>query len=158
VLVFVLGVGYDVMAVVYYLGMVMKRINSGFTLVELMVVVAIIGILASIALPSYTAYVARSKVAEATSNLSNLRVALEQYYQDNRTYVGGVVLPPAGTDKNFTYTSVVAATTYTLTATGKAAQNMSGYVYTINESNAKTSTVGGVAGNTCWLASSSMTC
>jgi type IV pilus assembly protein PilE len=138
--------------------MMMKRINSGFTLIELMVVVAIIGILASIALPSYTAYVTRSKVTEATNNLSNIRVGLEQWYQDNRTYVGGTTNPPAGSNKYFTYTSAVTATTYLITATGVGAEGMSGYSYTIDENNAKTSAVPGATGTTCWLVSSGVTC
>jgi type IV pilus assembly protein PilE len=137
----------------------MKRINGGFTLIELMVVVAIVGILASIALPSYTAYVTRSKVTEATNNLSNLRVGLEQYYQDNRTYVGGVVTP-TGSAKYFTYAVTVplSATAYQITATGVAAEGMTGYSYTIDQNNTKTSTVTGAAGATCWLVSSSVTC
>jgi type IV pilus assembly protein PilE len=60
--------------------------QSGFTLIEVMITVAIIAILAGIAIPSYTSYIARSKIQEATSNLLAMRVKMEQWFQDNRAY------------------------------------------------------------------------
>src|SRR4030095_7908104 len=63
--------------------------GAGFTLIEVMIVVAIVAVLAAIALPNYSDYVKRSKIVEATSALSDLRVRYEQFYLDNRTYVGG---------------------------------------------------------------------
>jgi type IV pilus assembly protein PilE len=132
--------------------------QKGFTLIELMITVAIIGILAAVALPSYTAYVLRGKAAEAPSNLANLRVQMEQYYQDNRTYVGGNCTPTAGTVKYFTYACPVqTATTYTLAATGKSAEGMSGFAFSIDQDNAKTSTFDGATG-ACWLTSKGGTC
>ena len=62
--------------------------QSGFTLIELMIVVAIVGILATIAYPSYTDYVIRGRIPDATSGLAAKRVQMEQFFQDNRTYVG----------------------------------------------------------------------
>ena len=61
----------------------------GFTLIEVMVVVAIVGILAAIALPSYADYVRRSKIIEATAGCPTMRTRMEQYFLDNRTYVDG---------------------------------------------------------------------
>ena len=134
------------------------KTQKGFTLVELMIVVAIIGILASIAVPAYGNYVRRGKIAEATTNLSSLRVNMEQYYQDNRTYLNGaacgVAMPTAPAVQYFTITCVApTANTFTITATGTAAGGMASFAYTINEQNAKTSTITapGWTGNAaCW--------
>jgi len=67
----------------------MKSNHSGFTLIELMVVVAIVAILAAVALPAYNDYVTRSKLTDAVTGLSDFRVRMEQFYQDNRRYDGG---------------------------------------------------------------------
>ncbi len=102
--------------------------NRGFTLIELMIVVAVIAILSAIAIPAYTGYVTRSKLTEAFSNLSSMSVAMQQYYQDNRTYadVTSASSPdpwPCATanlptGKYFSFTCVnQTATTFTLTAT-----------------------------------------
>ena len=66
----------------------------GFTLLEMMIVVAIVGILAAIAIPNYSDYVKRGKIIEATQRLSEARTKLEQWFLDNRTYVGGCAEPP----------------------------------------------------------------
>lgn len=134
----------------------MKR-QSGFSLIELMVAVVIAAILATVAVPAYTNYVKRGKISEATSTLAGLRVVMEQYFQDNRTYLNGVAcgaaMPGAPQVQHFTFSCVGTATTYTLTATG--INDMTGFSYTLDETNAKTSTVtdvSGWAGNgACWV-------
>ncbi|MBN1850508.1 MAG: prepilin-type N-terminal cleavage/methylation domain-containing protein [Deltaproteobacteria bacterium] len=63
-----------------------KRNEKGFTLIELMIVIAIIGILAAIAIPQFTAYRARSYNAAANADLRNAITAQEGYYVDNDTY------------------------------------------------------------------------
>ncbi|MEQ1487675.1 MAG: type IV pilin protein [Methylotenera sp.] len=131
--------------------------QKGFTLIEIMVVVAIVGILASIAMPSYTDYVKKGKAAEAPANLADLRVKMEQYYQDNRTYVGGTCAPASGA-KYFTYSCTTqTATAYTLHAAGKAAENMDAFDYTVDQDNAKTSTYDTTTDD-CWLTSKAGTC
>lgn len=71
------------------------RRPAGFTLIELMITVAIVAILAAIAYPSYRNYVLRGQLVDATNNLSALRANMERYYQDNRTYAAtGTFYPP----------------------------------------------------------------
>ena len=66
----------------------MAKINSGFTLLELMIVVIIIGILVTIALPMYTKAVERGRMAEAYANLGGIRNSEIRYYQQYATYTG----------------------------------------------------------------------
>lgn len=149
----------------------MRRI-SGFTLIELMIAILVMGVLTAIALPSYRDYVTRGKITEATSNLADMRVKLEQFFQDNRTYVGacvdGTPAPlPAGM-KYFTFTCpTLTATTFTVTATGIAAKGMDGFVYTVDQANVQATTItGGSAAATagwtgdaaCWVIRKGASC
>ena len=128
----------------------------GFTLLELMITVVIVAILAGIAVPAYSDYVLRGKFAEATGNLADLRVKMEQYYADNRRYstdaAGGVCGIPGVPDGNtptasdaryFTYTCQSTAPNglgdqqFVLTATGVAAEGLGGISFTVNHANAK---------------------
>lgn len=139
-------------------GILMKQGQQGFTLIELMIVVAIIGILASIAVPNYTEYVRSGKAIEATAALADQRVKMEQYFQDNRTYVGGPCTPTADSVRYFTFSCAANASTYTITATGSASGGMTGYAYTVNHNNIKTSSLpDGTTGN-CWLTKKGSTC
>lgn len=136
------------------------RRRAGFTLIELLVVIAIISILAAVALPSYADYIRRGKIAEAMAGLSSMRVKLEQYYQDNRTYdgacAGGLTLLPAGDAAKYFnfYCTDLAANTYTVHADGRDA--LSGFNYTIDATGTKSSTIpteSGWAGSgaACWV-------
>ena len=64
----------------------MKKIQQGFTLIELMIVVAIIGILAAVAIPSYQDYTARAQVTEAVSLTAAFKTPLAEYYADKGTW------------------------------------------------------------------------
>jgi type IV pilus assembly protein PilE len=145
---------------------------AGFTLIELMIVVAIIAILAAIAVPIYSSYITRSKLTEAQNNLSALRVSMEQYFQDNRQYTstGGTgsttgcgVAMPTGSGSNggnsiakyFTYSCSATATTYTITATGNAGTPTANFAFTIDEKNTRATTkaIGWYSGtmSNCWV-------
>jgi type IV pilus assembly protein PilE len=144
------------------------RRTRGFTLVEVLITVATVSILASVALPAYTDYVTRSKLTEATSSLSDMRVRLEQYYQDTRTYPTSCIAPAAGPPpagkvylpsgaKYFTVTCALTATTYTVTAAGNPGQGVDAFAYTIDQANNRktTSLPSGWSGvgptSTCWI-------
>lgn len=147
----------------------MKR-NKGFSLIELMVVVAIIGILSAIAVPMYGDYVMRGKLTEAFSTLADMRVRMEQYYQDNRNYGStatacGLAMPTAPNVKYFTYTcnwgGGGTSQSYTITATGVASQGAGSFVYTVNESNAKATTgapAGWATNAACWASKKDGSC
>ena len=66
-----------------------RRLIAGFTLLEVMITVVIVGILASIALPSYNYFITRSRITEATNTLSNMRTQMEKWFMDHRTYDDG---------------------------------------------------------------------
>ncbi len=134
----------------------------GFSLIELLVVVAIVGILAAVAFPAYREHVLRGKLQMATSALADMRIKLEQFYQDNRTYVGacagGTVAPLPGGDpaRYFDFDCpTLTASAFTARARGRAAEGMNGFEYTIDQANAK-STVAVPAGwsgtgAACWV-------
>lgn len=143
-----------------------RAASSGFTLIELMVAVAIVAILAAVAMPAYRDHVMRGRISQATSNLAGMRVKLEQFYQDNRTYegacaAGALAEPPPADD--FTYScEELSATTYTAKATGVAGGQMADFAYTIDQANAMktTSLPGGwgVVPATCWIIKKGGTC
>lgn len=125
--------------------------SKGFTLIELMITVAIVAILAAIAYPNYRNYVLRGQIIDATNGLSALQANMERYYQDNRRYdsVGIFVSPclptPPATSiviGSFTLTcsaiGAAPAQTYTLQAVGSG--NTIGFVYTVDNLNNKSTT------------------
>jgi len=134
---------------------------TGFTMIEVMIVVAIVAVLAAIALPNYADYIKRGKITEATTALSDARTRFEQSYLDNRTYADvsgscGRIQTAAGSAlKTFTLDccgTAPTATTYTCTATGIATEGMANFVYSIDQANVHrtVSTDWGPAPGTCW--------
>ncbi len=115
------------------------KYEKGFTLIELMIVVTIVAIIAAVAIPAYGDYVIRGKLVDATTQLSDGRVKMEQFFQDNRAYDSAGSPCPAST-KYFTITCVPAASTYTLTAASNANTGLGAagdYTYSIDETNTK---------------------
>jgi type IV pilus assembly protein PilE len=118
---------------------------EGFTLIELMVTVAIVAILAAIAYPSYRNYVLRGQVVSATNGLSEVSANMERYFQDNRKYTAvGAFTPPCATSVNYgsfavSCPTVLTDTTFTLTAVGSGSTN--GFTYTLDQAGTQTSTV-----------------
>jgi type IV pilus assembly protein PilE len=138
-----------------------RRLQRGFTLIELMIAVAIVAILLALALPSYRDYVLRGQLTDARNLLSTTAAQLEQFYQDNRHYGStatacGVALP---TSTRFTFSCNWGASgtnnqTFTLTATGTG--STTGFTFTISQDRiARTSNVPSAAWGTvprdCWI-------
>ena len=143
--------------------MIVKK-EKGFTLIELMIVVAIVGILAAVALPAYQNYVIRTKRADATGALMAATNAMERHRANNFSYAGASAggtfsasVPSDGTmAAYYTLTLVVTGTTYTITATATGSQlNATGQadILTINQQGTKTWTAGSTA-KSCWPGSS----
>lgn len=105
----------------------MKK-NQGFTLIELMITVAVVGILAAIAYPSYQSYLRRGHRADAQAYMMDLAQRQQQYLTDNRAYapdVNSLSAPvPANVAGFYTVQIVTGATppTFTITATAKGSQ------------------------------------
>lgn len=145
------------------------RRQSGFTIMELMIAVAIMGVLFGIALPSYKDYVRRGALPEGVSALSDYKIKMEQYYQDNRNYGSGAAgeacanaspapdwstFAPSG-KKNFSYSCVLSGTSgqgYAITATGTTGTPAAGHVYIQTHRGQQTTQFKGTTvAKDCWL-------
>lgn len=119
------------------------KYSLGFTLVELMIAVAIIGILASIAIPSYVEYVKKGRRASAQSHLMEIAQREQQYLLDARTYASSLttlgVTTPADVANYYTIQVDVADTppSFTITATAQGTQTSDGNL-TLDSTGVKT--------------------
>jgi type IV pilus assembly protein PilE len=139
--------------------------SRGFTLIEVMITVAIVGILAAVAFPQYSSYVRRGQQPEAFNALSDYRTKMEQYYQDNRNY-GSSACADASTagawnsfasNKYFSFSCSLSNSGqgYSITATGISG-SVSGDKYAINQNGDRSTSVfkGASVTAACWLTSS----
>jgi type IV pilus assembly protein PilE len=134
---------------------------QGFTLIEILLVIGIIGILASIAIPAYNNYVIRGKLVDASTQLASARVNMEQFFQDYRAYdnSNGGTSPctTLAATKYFSFTcNPLTPTSYTVIASSNANQglgNAGSYQYTIDNNNNKTTQffAGQTLGAQCWI-------
>jgi type IV pilus assembly protein PilE len=119
------------------------RSSTGFTLIELMLALAVVAIVAGIAVPQYGDYMLRARLTAAAGTLKDLRARMEQRYADNRTYAAGAAcaIPAFVDDDNafgFACTTSDAGQRFTWTATGTG--RSAGFVYVIDESGVETTT------------------
>ena len=139
----------------------MKRGAAGFTLTEVLITVAIVGILTAVALPNYRDYVTRGRLTEAFTALSAAQTSAEQYWSNTRSFASfdaASTFPPAG--NHFTYAlSGASASAYIITATGTGP--VANFVYTINQSGVHATTgvpTGWTTNSACWVDRKNGTC
>jgi type IV pilus assembly protein PilE len=133
----------------------MKRIQQGFTLIEIMISVAIVGILLAVGVPAYSDYVTRGRLTEAFTGLGGAQPAAEQFWSNTRSYIGfdgpGTNFPTA--TNNFTFAlSNASASSYTVTATG--INKMNGFRYSIDQNGTRVTLAtptGWGTSATCWV-------
>ncbi|MCW5660746.1 MAG: prepilin-type N-terminal cleavage/methylation domain-containing protein [Burkholderiaceae bacterium] len=132
--------------------------SAGFTLIEVMITVAIVAILSMVALPSYRDYVRRTEATDATATLATGRARMEQYFQDNRNYgptAGTACGPSVPTSKYFTYSCATSnsGANFTLTATGTPG-GAGTHTYTVTDNGTRSTTFfkgAAQSGKACWL-------
>jgi len=126
----------------------LRKKDKGFTLIELMIVVAIIGILAAIAIPNFLRYQAKTKQSEAKTNLGAIFTSQVTYFGEEDTYAGiaSIGWAPEGSTR-YAYTTLSADTdTFSAQATGNVDTDSSFDVWQMNETRQLTNTSNDVTG------------
>ncbi len=121
--------------------------HTGYTLIEVMITLAILAILTAIAVPAYQGYISESRMTEARNNVAALKLAEEEYYLENNAYFAGAdtatlqtssggLWKATGDDKgnvNFDYAVTLSGGGYTVTATGKTNTPVAGKTVTFTK-------------------------
>lgn len=143
-----------------------RPLQRAFTLIEVMIVVAIVAILAAIAVPSYREYVTRGQLVDMTNAMSALQSDMQRYFNDNRTFaalpapiVSPCTAPPSVVNR-YTLTCAITAAAppvpegFVITGTGVATGPLNGFVFTLNNRGAQATT----AAPTGWPTSTERWC
>ncbi len=144
-----------------------RRRARGFTLIEVMIAVAIVAILAGVAYPSYRDHILRGQLVDATTALASMRADMERHFQDNRSFatVGAFTTPCAVDVAQRTFghfvvsCTAVAANSYTLQAAGSGP--VSGFTYTVTQQDVRATTAAPSGWNTCatrWIVKKGQPC
>ncbi len=135
--------------------------QAAFTLIELMIVVAVIGVLAAVAYPSYRDYIAKARRGDAVTVLMENAQWMERYFTQNNSYLNGganpvlpiLEAPKDGAAKYYdiTFSGTNTQTTFTLTATPKGAMATDPCgTFTLTEAGVKGNSGGTLASQICW--------
>jgi type IV pilus assembly protein PilE len=127
-------------------------------MIELMIAIVVIGVLTAIAIPAYKNYTITGKIPLATSGLASEQVQMEQFFQDNQTYLSAPGCTGATNGSNspyftFSCSGTPTATAYTLQAVGTG--SMAGFTYTVDQNSTRVTVAvpsgWTLPGSNCWV-------